>query len=37
MTICLTGTLQANVFQFKQISRDKKTINKVTCYLYNVF
>lgn len=36
MTICLTGTLQANVFQFKQISRDKKTI-KETCYLYNVF
>lgn len=36
MTLCLTGTLQANVFQFKQISRDKKII-KETCYLYNVF
>lgn len=34
--ICFTGTLQANVFQFKQISRDKKTL-KETCYLYNVF
>lgn len=33
MTLCLTGTLQANVFQFKQISRDKKII-KETCYLY---